>query len=476
LENNLNKMKMKNNYLKNSLLLGLILVINMSCERNLSDEAIEATFSKTAEIFIDTPVEMGTNFYFPYSGSKPNAWSVDTQVSYKGSASMRFDIPNATDPEGNYAGAIFRVDGAGRNLTDYDALTFYAKASQGVTISEFGFGEDFFPNKYVTTMTNVSVGTTWAKYTIPIPDASKLLQERGMFRYAAGTQGTNGLGYILWIDELKFEKLGTILPLQTSIMNGNNVTQNLYVGVNSSVNGFSARFNMANGLNQSVTITPSFFNFSSSNPAVASVNELGEVTVLAAGSTVITATFGNQPAVGSLTINSLGNFNFAPTPTRPAANVTSIFSDAYTNVPVQYYNGYWGGSTTQGQNDITINGDNVIRYTQLNYVGIQFANPTVNATSRTHFHIDLLVDETLNNGDFIRIEIVDFGSDGVFGGGNDTTKAYTSGLQTGVWKSFDLPFTSFTGNSVRSNLAQVILVSNGTISNILVDNIYFYNN
>ncbi len=469
----------RNNYLKNSLLLGLILLVNISCERNLSDEARDATFSKTAEIFTDTPVEMGTNFYFPYSGSKPNAWSVDNQVSYKGSASMRFDVPNANDPEGNYAGAIFRVDGAGRDLTGYDALTFYAKASQGVTISEFGFGEDFFPNKYITTMTNVSVGTAWTKYIIPIPDASKLVQERGMFRYAAGTQGTNGAGYILWIDELKFEKLGTILPLQTSIMNGNNVTQNLYVGVTSTVNGLSATFNMPNGLNQSLTITPYFFNFSSSNPAVATVNELGEVTVLTAGSTVITATFGNQQAVGSLIINSLGNFNFAPVPTRPAANVTSIFSDAYTNVPVQYYNGYWGGSTTQGQNDITINGDNIIRYTQLNYVGIQFATPTVNATARTHFHIDLLVDEPLNAGDFIRVEVVDFGADGVFGGGNDTTKAYTiptSALQTGVWKSFDLPFTSFTGNSVRSNLAQVVLVSNGTISNILVDNIYFYNN
>jgi hypothetical protein len=55
-------------------------------------------------------------------------------------------------------------------------------------------------------MTNVSLGTAWAKYIIPIPNASKLLQEKGMFRYAAGSQGTNGAGYTFWIDELKFEK------------------------------------------------------------------------------------------------------------------------------------------------------------------------------------------------------------------------------------------------------------------------------
>lgn len=210
----------KINYLRNSFLLTIITLVNLNCERDLSDEAQDATFPKTAEVFTDAPVGMGTNFYFPYGpdannpvGSKFSAWSVDTNVSYKGNASMRFDVPNANDPQGNYAGGILRVDGAGRNLTGYDALTFWAKASQGVTIGEIGFGEDFYPNKYITTMTNVSLGTAWAKYIIPIPNASKLLQEKGMFRYAAGSQGTNGAGYTFWIDELKFEKLGTIFAV-----------------------------------------------------------------------------------------------------------------------------------------------------------------------------------------------------------------------------------------------------------------------
>ena len=37
---------------------------------------------------------------------------------------MRIDVPNANDPEGNYAGAIFRVEGQGRDLSGYNALTF----------------------------------------------------------------------------------------------------------------------------------------------------------------------------------------------------------------------------------------------------------------------------------------------------------------------------------------------------------------
>ncbi|RZV56657.1 MAG: glycosyl hydrolase family 16, partial [Flavobacteriaceae bacterium] len=134
-----------------NLLLGLILVIGVSCERDLSEDVEFATNPATADIFTDAPIGMGTNFYFPYGGSKPTAWSVDENESYLGSASMRFDVPNANDPEGNYAGAIFRIDGAGRDLTGFDALTFWAKGSQAVTIAEIGFGEDFGENKFVTT-------------------------------------------------------------------------------------------------------------------------------------------------------------------------------------------------------------------------------------------------------------------------------------------------------------------------------------
>jgi hypothetical protein len=465
------------NKLINSFLLLVVVMINVNCERELSDDARDATFPKIAEVFTDAPVAMGSDFYFPYSGSKASAWSIDNQVRYKGTASMRFDIPNDNDPEGNYAGAIFRVDGAGRNLTDYDALTFYAKASQGVTIGEFGFGEDFFPNKYMTTMTNVSVGTAWTKFIIPIPDASKLLQEKGMFRYAAGTQGTNGRGYTLWIDELKFEKLGTILPLQASIMNGTNVTRTTFVGVTSTVTGVITTFNMPNGLNQSVTISPAYLNFTSSNPSVATVNDAGVVTPIAAGTAVITATFNNQPATGSLTINCSGTFVHAPRPTLNPANVISIFSDAYSNVPVNYYNGYWQPWQTTQSNDFTVLGDNILSYTNFNFVGIEFSNPTVNATSMTHIHLDVFFPGPIAPGRQLRVLVVDFGANGTFGGGDDTRHSTTFTAPTLVsqnWVSIEIPFSAMPGLASRSNLAQIIL-EGGDNSILYVDNIYFHN-
>lgn len=477
----------KINYLRNLFILTIIALVNLNCERELSDEAKDATFPKIAEVFTDAPVGMGTNFYFPYGpdannpvGSKFSAWSVDSNVSYKGNASMRFDVPNATDPQGNYAGGILRVDGAGRNLTDFDALTFWAKASQGVTIGEIGFGEDFYPNKYITTMTNIRLGTAWTKYIIPIPDASKLLQEKGMFRYSAGSQGTNGAGYTFWIDELKFEKLGTILPLQASIMNGNNVTRSTFVGVTSSVSGALATFNMPNGINQSVSISPAFLNFTSSNTSVATVNESGVVTPLSAGTAIINATFNGQPAIGSLIINCTGNYINAPRPTLNPSNVISIFSDVYTNVPVNYYNGYWQPWQTTLSNDFSVLGDNVLSYTNFNFVGIEFSSPTVNATNMTHIHLDAFIPGPIAPGRQLRVLVVDFGANGVFGGGDDTrhSTTFTATTSTAVvsqnWISIEIPFSAMPGLLSRSNLAQIIL-EGGDNSILYVDNIYFHN-
>ena len=477
----------KINYLINSFLLLVIVLVNLNCERDLSDEATVATFAKTAEVFTDAPVGMGTNFYFPYGpdannpvGSKFSAWTVDSNVSYKGNASMRFDVPNATDSQGNYAGGILRVDGAGRNLTDFDALTFWAKASQGVTIGEIGFGEDFYPNKYITTMTNISLGTAWTKYIIPIPNASKLVQEKGMFRYSAGTQGTNGFGYTFWIDELKFEKLGTILPLQASIMNGANVTRSTFVGVTSSITGVLATFNMPNGINQSVNISPAFLNFTSSNPSVATVSDSGVVTPIAAGTATITATFNGQAAIGSLIINCTGTYVNAPIPTLLPAKVISIFTDKYTNVPVNYYNGYWQPWQTTLSNNFSVLGDNVLNYTNFNFVGIEFSSPTVNATSMTHIHLDAFIPGAIAPGRQLRVIVVDFGANGVFGGGDDTRHSTTFSATTSTpvvsqnWISIEIPFSAMLGLLSKSNLAQIIL-EGGDNSIIYVDNIYFHN-
>lgn len=464
-------------YKKGVFFLALAFVINVSCERELSDEVEFATNSTTAEIFTDSPIGLGTNFYFPFLGSKATAWTVDDSEGYKSQSSMRFDVPNANDPEGGYAGAIFRTDGAGRDLTGYDALTFWAKASQGVVIGEIGFGQDFEENKYQVNASNVTLSTNWVKYVIPIPDASKLFEERGMFWYSAGTQDTGGFGYTFWIDELKFEKLGTIGQSQPAILGGENVSEQTFIGttINLAERGLTQTFNLASGLNQTVIAAPSYFTFASSNPEIASVNELGEVTVLDSGTTTITATIGGVSALGALTLESLGDFSEAPVPTRDAANVISVFSDAYTNMSVDYYNGFFAPfqTTLGGAPPLTLGSGEVINYTMLNFVGIgTFVDaPTLNLTEMTHLHIDINVREAINSGDFIKLELINNV------GGTEVSGSITidgSQFITNNWVSIDVPLSDFTGLTARDNIGLLFFITDASISNIYVDNIYYY--
>jgi hypothetical protein len=260
-------------------------------------------------------------------------------------------------------------------------------------------------------------------------------------------------------------------------MNGANVSQTTFVGVNSKIDGVVATFNLPTGVNQTVSLSSSYLEFTSSNPSVASVDSNGLITSLSPGTAVITANFGDTVATGSLTINCVGTFVHAPTPTKNAANVISIFSDTYTNVPVNYYNGYWQPWQTTVSNDFSVQGDNILNYNIFNFVGIEFSSPTINANAMTHVHLDVFIPGPIAPGRQLRVLVVDFGADGVYSGGDDTRHSTTFTAPTLVsqqWISIDIAFASMTTLASRSHLAQLIL-EGGDGSVLYVDNIYFYN-
>ncbi|MBA4155193.1 Ig-like domain-containing protein [Flavobacterium sp.] len=461
-----------NNRVLKHLSLWMIVLAFFGCENDLSDFE-EASYSKDPNVFIDT-FSPGLN-YAAFSNTVISAFQVDNEVTYNNSsASMRFDVPNVNDPEGAYAGGAFFTT-VGRDLSGYDALTFWAKSSKAATLDVVGFGIDLGENKYPASISGARLSTTWKKYIIPIPDASKLKTEKGMFYFSEGPE--NGDGYTFWIDEVKFEKLGTIAHGEAAIMNGANVSETTFVGVNSKVDGVIATFNLPNGVNQAVNLSTSYLEFTSSNASVASVDSTGLVTSLSPGTATITAKFGDTDATGSLTVNCQGTFVHAPTPTRNSEDVISIFSDAYTNVPVNYYNGYWQPWQTTVSNDFTVNGDNILNYTIFNFVGIEFSSPTVNATMMSHIHLDVFIPGPIAPGRELRVIVVDFGADGTYSGGDDTRHSTTFTAPTLVsqnWVSIDIPFANMPNLASKSHLAQIIL-EGGDTSVMYVDNIYFYN-
>ena len=460
-------------YTKITFFLG-VLLLTTSCEREISNDAVLATFNSNGEVYIDG--FSGGLEYYPYADSKQEAFSVDTEVKYAGSSSMRFDVPNVGDPNGAYAGAIFRDENGGRDLSGFDALTFWAKSTKAATINDIGFGQDFGENKYQVSKQGLVLTTNWVKYIIPIPDASKLTQERGMLWYAEGPE--NGDGYSFWIDELRYEKLGTIGQPRPSILNGDNVSVNTFIGVNINIADLNQTFNLGSGQDITVSSAPGYFTFTSSNPSVATVSETGNVVIQSDGSAVITASLEGLEAKGSLTINSLGSFVFAPTPTRDPANVISIFSDHYTNTPVDFFNGYWQPYQTTLSADFSINGDNFLNYTNFNFVGIQFANPTVNLTDKSNLHFNMYIpNQVPSNFDFL-VTLVDFGPDRVSGGGDDTRQQLfvrkTPRIIADSWITIEFSLNSMT---TRDNVGQIIFenINFSLLRNLYLDNIYFYN-
>jgi hypothetical protein len=443
-----------------------------SCE-NEPDDFESASYSKNPEVFIDT-FSAGLNFS-SYGGAVADAFQVDPDVAYGNSAaSMRFDVPNVNDPSGAYAGGSFYTT-VGRDLTEYDALTFWAKSTVAATIDVVGFGNDFGENKYQASISGLQISTVWRKYIIPIPDPSKLTIERGMFFISEGPE--NGNGYTFWIDEVKFEKLGSINPQQPQILNGQNVQQTAYVGVTNTIDGLVTAFNMPNGINQQLNVTPAYFTFVSSNPAVATVNEQGIVTTIGAGTAVITGTVNGVEALGSLTINSSGTYVHAPTPTADPDDVISVFTDIYQNVPVNYYNGYWQPYQTTQSADFAVANDNVLNYTNFNFVGIEFSSPTIDATGMSHLHVDLYIPNALPAGANFKVTLNDFGADGAFGGGNDTGATVTFTAPTLVsqgWISLNIPLANFAALASRAHLGQIVFEGTN-ITNFYADNIYFVN-
>ncbi len=158
----------------------------------------------------------------------------------------------------------------------------------------------------------------------------------------------------------------------------------------------------------------------------------------------------------------------APTPTRPVANVLSLFSNAYTNISMSTWKTSW---SVAALTDVQIAGNDTKKYTSLDFVGIE---PTalINAASMTTFHVDAW---TPNMTTF-KIKWVNYGPNGVNGGGDDTESELLFTPTQNGWNSYEIPMANFTGLNSRAALGQLIFaaVPAGT-STLYIDNVYFHN-
>jgi hypothetical protein len=160
----------------------------------------------------------------------------------------------------------------------------------------------------------------------------------------------------------------------------------------------------------------------------------------------------------------------APTPTLDAANVISMFSDAYTNVPVDTWRTDWSVADFE---EVDVDGSATLKYSNLNFVGAETVMNQIDISGMTHFHVDVWTPDATT----FRIKLVDFGPDGGFDGGDDTEDELIFENPTqGQWISLDIPISDFANMTTNQNIAQLIfsgLPAGGMT--LYVDNVYFHN-
>lgn len=162
----------------------------------------------------------------------------------------------------------------------------------------------------------------------------------------------------------------------------------------------------------------------------------------------------------------------APTPTIPAADVISIFSDTYADVSVDTWSADWDMADVS---DYMIGADNTKKYTGLIFAGIEFATNSIDASAMTHFHIDVWTPDPTAMPAVFKVKLVDFGANGVYGGGDDVEHEVSfdeNTMSSGRWISIDVPLSEFTDLTTKEHLAQLLI--SGDPSTVYIDNVFLH--
>jgi uncharacterized protein YjdB len=145
----------------------------------------------------------------------------------------------------------------------------------------------------------------------------------------------------------------------------------------------------------------------------------------------------------------------APTTVIPAGAVT-IYSDAASVAGLDSCPN-WGQATVCG-GELTIAGNKTLKYSQLNYQGLDWSANPVDVSTKGKLHIDFWTPDLTS----VKVSIISAGLE----------NAVTQVLTTGNWNSVDIDLSNYT----VPNLAAIIQIKleSATPGTLYVDNIYFW--
>lgn len=257
------------------------------------------------------------------------------------------------------------------------------------------------------------------------------------------------------------------------------------------VAGFGSATTVYNvNLQNGTTTIPQITSSTTVDPAATKVTT--QATALPGSATVV-VTSQNTLITKTYTVNFavVGPAVAAPTPpARPAADVKSIFSDAYAPIATLNYAGVDG----QPSNDNTFNtswcpmntsllqvaGNNTNVVTGSPCEGVSFLAGRFNATTFTHFHMDIYTDSpTLDKSFNVKFSNWNNGTGEANAIEFSVTNAnFLTNPNPGTWISLDIPFSNFSiaggGSANRNDLVQFIISTN--LGTVYYDNLYVHKN
>ena len=143
----------------------------------------------------------------------------------------------------------------------------------------------------------------------------------------------------------------------------------------------------------------------------------------------------------------------APSPTKAPADVISVYSDAYTDNIATNLNPNWGQATDA--TEVQIDGNNTLKYENLNYQGLDYSTTDVSAME--YLHLDYKTADATALDFYLISE-------------NPTVEnAFSISIVTGSWQSIDIPLSVYNANLDR--VFQFKTSGNGTV---YLDNMYFW--
>jgi len=149
----------------------------------------------------------------------------------------------------------------------------------------------------------------------------------------------------------------------------------------------------------------------------------------------------------------------ATTPTKDAADVISVFSNAYTNIVGTAFAPNWGQNPTFQQVNIAGNATN--RYLNFNFVGNTFSAGGVNASSMQQLHLDIWTPDCTA----FDVYILD---------GTAPEQKVTLTPTVNQWNSFDIDLSLYTSLTKSAIVEFKFEKTDAGLKTIYLDNIYFW--